>query len=390
MACSALRLFHSAGVDMAGPRYKSATLPRDSHARHTIMATSTLSAYAAVLSYPVKSPETLSYTVSWSNLGALTTEFTPPASCNTPLATDLFVQGRTTWAHDCNWTRTADLPRSECYPSYTAPNASAVAGGDNFWLPGEQKFYYSPGYSCPVGWQTATSLTTPAPALVGIWDEGQRPLGLHDAKGTQVFCCPSAWTMGGLAQCYSRVDTSTTLENCREQTRSANHTNRPPATSGTTTTMVAYTTPAVLLYHESASSKGGPNDAGRIAIGVVVPVVVLLAAVLGFLFWRRRRQRRQRFNEAARQRIETSVKERDDDNQSAAVSNTNLGNRCAFTKPELDGSDASRRLLAQTKPELPGSYPSFTRVVEASELADTSIEAASSRLEDSRHSRLQA
>lgn len=209
------------------------------------MATSTLSAYAAVFSYPVRDPETVSYIATWSNLDPLTTVFTPPASCNTVVATNLFIQARTTWAHDCGWTRTSDIPRSDCYPSYTAPASLADADEDSLWLPGEHKFYYSPGYSCPKGWRTATVLTTPAPATIGIWDEGQRPLGLLDATGTQVHCCPSAWTLGGLAQCYSRVDIFTTIEVCRAQTRSYNHTNRPPPTTTSISTVVAYTTPAV-------------------------------------------------------------------------------------------------------------------------------------------------
>lgn len=348
------------------------------------MASSTLSAYQAIFSYPIRSAETLSYTASWSNLGPLTTVFTPPASCNTPLATNLFIQGRTTWAHDCGWTRTADLPRSDCYPSYTAPDPSAIAGGDNFWLPGEQKFYYSPGYSCPSGWQTATTLTTPAPATVGIWDEAQRPLGLLDATGTQIFCCPSAWTLGGLVQCYSRLEISTTIEICREQTRSSNQTNRPPTTSASTsTTMVAYTTPAILLYHESAQSPEGISDSARIAIGVVVPVVVLLAAIIGIVFWLRRRKRKQQLDRGGSGKsFAATIKEQDDDQQHAAPNNgkNESNNHPALLKPELDGSDASRRLLGQTKPELAGSYPPFRPAAETSELADTSIETAPLRV----------
>lgn len=339
------------------------------------MATSTLSAYAAVISYPIKDAETLSYTATWSNLGPLTTIFTPPASCNTPLPTNLFLQGRTTWAHDCRWTRTADLPRSECYPSYTAPNPSAIAGGNNFWLPGEQLFYYSPGYSCPAGWQTGTILTTPAPATVGIWDEGQRPLGLLDVTGTQVVCCPFAWTLGGLAQCYSRVETSTTLNICREQTRSANHTNRPPLTSVTTSTMVAYTTPAVLLYHTSVEENEQSSNTTQIAVGVAVPVAVLLAVLFGSIFWFRRRKRRQGLQKAAIARQFGSLaKEYDEAQPPTEEVDTNGSTQYAFAKPELDGSDPSRRLLSQTKPELPGSQPSLPVRHEVLELEDTGIE----------------
>lgn len=327
------------------------------------MATKTLSAYAAILSYPIKDPETVSYTATWSNLGPLTTVFTPPVSCNTPVATNLFVQGRTTWAHDCDWTRTADLPRSDCYPSYTAPDAVALAGGDNFWLPGEQKFYYSPGYSCPAGWQAATTLTTPAPATVGVWDEGQRPLALLDATGTQVVCCPNAWTMGGLVQCYSRVEISTTIELCREETRAANHTNRE-LTSGTTSTMVAYTTPAVLLVYDDGTAPVQGNSSSntiKIAVGVVVPVVALLSILAGVLFCIRRRKRRSGLEQplAAEKR---SYNIEDDNKQPAELANTD---HVGFAKPELDGSDPSRRLLSSTKPELDGSnqYLSVDREV---------------------------
>ncbi|KAM3421562.1 hypothetical protein BST61_g1949 [Cercospora zeina] len=149
------------------------------------MASTTLSAYAAVFSYPIFQPATVSYTVTWSNLGPLTTVFTPPASCNTPAGTNLFVQARNTWGYDCAWTRTADIPRSDCYPSYTAPNPAAFAGGDNNFLPGEQKFYYSPGYSCPAGWQAATTMSRPAPTTVGIWNKSQGPLALEGVSGLQ-------------------------------------------------------------------------------------------------------------------------------------------------------------------------------------------------------------
>lgn len=320
------------------------------------MATKTLSAYAAILSYPIRDPETLSYTATWSNLGPLTTFFTPPSSCNTPVATNLFVQGRTTWAHDCEWTRTADLPRSDCYPSYTSPDAAALAGGDNFWLPGEQKFYYSPGYSCPAGWQAATTLTTPAPPTVGVWDEGQRPLALLDATATQIVCCPNAWTMGGLVQCYSRVETSTTIEICREETRAANHTNREP-TSATTSTMVAYTTPAVLLVYDDGTApvqgySGSGNNTIKIAVGVVVPVVILLAILVGVLFWLKRRKRRSGLEQPLAAEKRSNNSEDDNNKQPPEMANTS---RSGFAKPELDGADPSRQLFSSTKPELDDS-----------------------------------
>lgn len=347
------------------------------------MATSTLSAYSAVFSYPVKNPDTVSYIATWTNLGPLTTVFTPPASCNTPAATNLFIQGRTTWAHDCSWTPASDTPRSDCYPSYTAPTSLAAVGEDSLWLPGDQKFYYSPGYFCPAGWQTATTMTTPAPATLGIWDEAQRPLGLLDATGTQILCCPSAWTLGGLAQCYSRVEASTTLAVCREQTRSFNHTNRAPPTSTTSSTMVAYTTPAVLLYHDSAQSQGAPTNTISIVVGVVVPVVVLLAVFVGALFWFRRRKRRQQARMVEHSTFLT--KEHNEVRQPVVFDNGNTRHdNDAFAKPELDGSDPSRQLLAQTKPELPGSYP-LPRGTETSELADTSIDSPTARDENSRN-----
>ncbi|KAI5360399.1 Putative SKG6/AXL2 alpha-helix transmembrane domain-containing protein [Septoria linicola] len=335
------------------------------------MASSTLSAYAAVFSYPIRSAETISYTATWSNLGPLTTVFTPPASCNTPLLTNLFVQGRTTWAHDCGWTRTADLPRPDCYPSYTAPDPAAFAGGENFWLPGEQKFYYSPGYSCPAGWQPATTLMTPAPATLGIWDEGQRPLALLNAPGTQVLCCPNAWTLGGLVQCYSRVEISTTFSICLEQTRSSNHTNRPPATSRTTT-MVAYTTPAFLLIHESAQAESSQSNSGnttKIAVGIAVPVAILLAALAGVLFWFRRRKRRREYLH------QPVVSDGGEEQHSAEVGAKKSHHEDSYIKPELDGSDANQRVLSHDKPELDGhSQPLLAN--DALELEDTGISGA--------------
>ncbi|PPJ59903.1 hypothetical protein CBER1_08303 [Cercospora berteroae] len=330
------------------------------------MASSTLSAYTAVFTYRNLPQSTVSYTATWSNLGPLTTVFTPPASCNTPVSTNLFVQARGAWGQHCDWTRTADLPRSECYPSYTAPNPAAIAGGDNNFLPGDQKFYYSPGYSCPAGWQAATTLTGPAPTSMGIWDEGQKPLALIDVPGTQVVCCPNAWTMGGLVQCYSRVETSTRLQGCRSESRTFNHTNTTPEpTTGTTTrtgtTMVAYTTPAVLLVHDGLP-QGGTGRSGnttKIAVGVAVPVVVLLGLVAGILFCLRRRKRRR---EALRQTkydsgaILPAAGYEGDRHAAELMDVKNHNSAVTYAKAELDGSDPSRRLLSQEKPELQGTY----------------------------------
>ncbi|KAF2210568.1 hypothetical protein CERZMDRAFT_85903 [Cercospora zeae-maydis SCOH1-5] len=323
------------------------------------MASTTLSAYIAVFSYPIAQDATVSYTATWSNLGPLTTVFTPPASCNTPVATNLFVQARTSWGYDCAWTRTADIPRSDCYPSYTAPDPSAIAGGDNNFLPGEQKFYYSPGYSCPAGWQAATTISRPAAPTVGIWNQAQGPLALVDVPGTQVVCCPNAWTLGGLVQCYSRVDTSTRMQVCRQQTSTYNHTNTTPRGTGIGSTVVAYTTPAVLLVHDGPRDGGGSgsSDTTKIVVGVIVPVVVLLGLVAGVLFWLRRRKRRR---ESLQQ---TSYDSRAmlpntggrGDQQAAELLNVkDQSSAAAYTKAELDGSDASRRLLSQGKSELQG------------------------------------
>ncbi|CAK1360384.1 hypothetical protein CB0940_06441 [Cercospora beticola] len=330
------------------------------------MASSTLSAYTAVFTYRALPQSTVSYTATWSNLGPLTTVFTPPASCNTPVSTNLFIQARGAWGQHCDWTRTADLPRSECYPSYTGPNPAAIAGGNNNWLPGEQKFYYSPGYSCPAGWQAATTLTGPAPTSMGIWDDGQKPLALVGVPGTQVVCCPNAWTMGGLVQCYSRVETSTRLQACRSESRSFNHTNgTPDPTTGTTTrtgtTIVAYTTPAVLLVHDAPleGGSGGSGNTTKIAVGVAVPVVVLLGLVAGILFCLRRRKRRR---EALQQ---TSYHSRavlpdagyGDERHAAELSDVkHQSSAVTYAKAELDGSDPSRRLLSQEKSELQGTY----------------------------------
>lgn len=147
--------------------------------------------------------------------------------------------------------------------------------------------------------------------------------------------------------------------------------------------MVAYTTPAILLYHESAQSPEGISDSARIAIGVVVPVVVLLAAIIGIVFWLRRRKRKQQLDRGGSGKsFAATIKEQDDDQQHAAPNNgkNESNNHPALLKPELDGSDASRRLLGQTKPELAGSYPPFRPAAETSELADTSIETAPLRV----------
>lgn len=144
--------------------------------------------YYAIFSRP-GATSTLAYDVTWTNLGPLTTTFTPPATCNTPLPSNFFVQGRTSWGYDCLRNEVDDSPRPECYPFLSAYSHTTSDTSPTDIAPHVHPYYYSPAYDCPIGWTGATTLEAPAPSTIGGFEADLGPLGLP-ATGTQILCCP--------------------------------------------------------------------------------------------------------------------------------------------------------------------------------------------------------
>ncbi|EME88597.1 uncharacterized protein MYCFIDRAFT_170182 [Pseudocercospora fijiensis CIRAD86] len=90
------------------------------------------------------------YTVTWTNLGPLTSTFTPGTGCATPLPTNLVAQIATDQGFDYNRIEASDTPRSICYPSHEATKVATQLPANN--VPAEHGYFYSPSHACPSGW----------------------------------------------------------------------------------------------------------------------------------------------------------------------------------------------------------------------------------------------
>ncbi|KAF4459224.1 hypothetical protein FALBO_14026 [Fusarium albosuccineum] len=160
----------------------------------------------------------------FTNLGPLTTTYTPPASCTT-VTTDRIRYANAT---SIQWVfagpSCGPAPMGECLPSGSAYDELASSyhtnNAQDFWD------YYSPGVICPKGWTTAGTLAhgdkTSSAQKSGIFtqDPWERVpnweyfylspqeiwLNVLEASETLAYCCPSGWLADIWGGCYSSIE----------------------------------------------------------------------------------------------------------------------------------------------------------------------------------------
>jgi len=132
-----------------------------------------------------------STTVTWTNLGPLTTTFTAPSQCDpfpTPnlwaslqVGSDRFVTSL-----PCGYlASTPDITSLTCSPSGSAYSSLWASGNLSEYY--SYQTYMSPGLVCPSGWTTGQAVTLDAANATATSIDAFTV----QATGTHVFCCPT-------------------------------------------------------------------------------------------------------------------------------------------------------------------------------------------------------
>ncbi|KAL3471238.1 hypothetical protein BJX99DRAFT_263435 [Aspergillus californicus] len=157
---------------------------------------------------------------SITNFGPLTTAFTVPASCASTTSTAI------AFADEPNvaiWQQCDPHPNI-CLPTPTDSGALETALEINrIFGDGRIGGFYSPGPSCPSGWETAGAAGRNADGILSrsgylatstISVDSQQPvfynpddvlLALLDPSETAVWCCPESMAIGEMGYCYSTL-----------------------------------------------------------------------------------------------------------------------------------------------------------------------------------------
>lgn len=135
-------------------------------------------------SYLAQGPVT--YLVTWTNLGPLTTTYTAPSSCSTTPLGGLTVYSTDTdgWIDSswpCDWMRTGLPSWVHCQPSANAYSSLLAATTSPGWMT-----YLSPGLYCPSNYSTAVALTLNSQDIATRTFDGF----VLRTTGTHVYCCP--------------------------------------------------------------------------------------------------------------------------------------------------------------------------------------------------------
>jgi len=139
-------------------------------------------------------PLTTAGAQSGTNLGPLTTTWTPPAGCS------VLIEAVADTATVAIW---AQAWQAQSCQSLVAPTFVEVADNPNCWPPRDPSLsgyttplslngwgYYSPGYDCPVGYTTACVAGATSTAAVGTVDVFGFQFELSDGE-MAVGCCPT-------------------------------------------------------------------------------------------------------------------------------------------------------------------------------------------------------
>ena len=125
----------------------------------------------------------------WSNLGPLTTPFTPPPRCKTDPAREGLVVfsitsgSMTALSYDCGQANNYLIQYPECYPS--SSGVSVLQTASRFYAG-----YWSPGLVCPSGWSTGYSWTYPAHYSASLGVVNNLLIGNPNMPATIAKCCP--------------------------------------------------------------------------------------------------------------------------------------------------------------------------------------------------------
>ncbi|KAM0227442.1 hypothetical protein ACHAP5_012178 [Fusarium lateritium] len=160
----------------------------------------------------------------FSNLGPLTTTYSPPPSCTTVTTDRIYYANATSLQWQFGGPICGPQPIGECFPSGSVVDKRksdrAKYGG------GQGSFhYFSPGVVCPKGWTTAGTLAhgdKSSAQKSGVFTEAafRYPgdsveryvlspdeiwLNILEPSETLAYCCPSGWTAGMWQSCYSSI-----------------------------------------------------------------------------------------------------------------------------------------------------------------------------------------
>ncbi|KAJ5622060.1 hypothetical protein N7528_005292 [Penicillium herquei] len=260
-----------------------------------------------------------STTPASSNLGPLTTVFTPPSEC----FTEQWVQqgnasyaGTLMWGWDCNTSGAGEA--SICYQSSQYDAILSWKKSDT----GNLNYVFSPGYVCPSGWEVLLASTYGQTADTD-YDIGAASVTMVPGD-ILTACCPSGYTLivpsAGESGCLSWTDslgvreslvtdltgssqcTYTTVSAMNSSDAGANFEAFPyfllhnTITSTSTVSSATSSSSASSSTSQIGSSNGGNSGlstGAKIAIGVCVPAGVLILAAICFMIYHRRRKSKE-------------------------------------------------------------------------------------------------
>ncbi|KAJ5931101.1 hypothetical protein N7466_006594 [Penicillium verhagenii] len=222
---------------------------------------------------------------TFSNIGPMTTTFTPAPTCTN----NLFVGGtevpNSQWPVNC-----AADSFSGCIPPGMTTTATATTRNLN--LPWE-KAYFSPGIYCPSGWATmgtaaretntisSSGVLTTHRYNYGDWDNPAKMLAsILDTSETLAICCPISMTVdlfffGG---CYSEIAGYTPTEACYKDAPETDYGDYTKTFTWNALTATEYfgiptgTTEPTVTEMITLSKEGWPNLKGFSAMPMVTIV----------------------------------------------------------------------------------------------------------------------
>ncbi|KAJ4250172.1 hypothetical protein NW762_011987 [Fusarium torreyae] len=167
--------------------------------------------------------EFFGYTVT--NLGPLTTTYTPPPACTTETTDHVIFANKTSLEFQFGAPTCGIQSVGKCFPSGAAYDDFL----NNYWKSPKQgsQNYFSPGVVCPKGWTTAGTLAhgdkTGSAERSGLftkdpWENYPSEYAKHqlapdsiwldilDPSETLAYCCPSGWTGGIWGGCFTSIE----------------------------------------------------------------------------------------------------------------------------------------------------------------------------------------
>ncbi|KAF6822189.1 hypothetical protein CPLU01_12159 [Colletotrichum plurivorum] len=168
-----------------------------------------------------------------TNVGPLTTVFTPPAACATAAPELALALSDVAFGeeerHAVYWRQSCDpVKHGECYPSGAGIDSAVASAESKGYSEIATMRYFSPASACPDRWTTAGLATKAAngsvsssgvfvPPVIATYEEnwliGYNPplnvmMEILEPEEEAVICCPQSYTPGINGDCYSTVPES--------------------------------------------------------------------------------------------------------------------------------------------------------------------------------------